>query len=171
MIPIIIYSNRFILKELSLGDVSARYLSWINGPSKSLYIEYSSQNRTLDEVRNYVIKRTNDKQALFLGIFTRDQKEHIGNIKYEPIDFKNKTAIMGVLIGEENWRGKGVASEVIKSSSEWLGRRHGISQICLGVDSDNVAAIKAYEKIGFKSKKISHIIPARKGSITMTMTP
>ena len=38
---------------------------------------------------------------------------------------------MGILIGEESWRGLGVAPEVIKSSSEWLNKKFNIVNIHL----------------------------------------
>ena len=43
--------------------------------------------------------------------------QHIGNIKYEPIDFQAATATMGILTGANDWRGKGVGPEVIKGSA------------------------------------------------------
>ena len=107
--------------------------------------------------------------VLFFGIFSRESNEHIGNIKFEPINFHNKTAIMGILIGEEGWRGRGVTPEVIKSSSEWLNKKYDINHIALGVDSKNIAAIKAYEKIGFKNKKTPCINITKRGQLTMVL--
>ena len=74
---------------------------------------------------------------------------------------------MGILIGEEGWRGRGVALEVIKSSSEWLNKQYDINHIALGVDSKNIAAIKAYEKIGFKNKQTPCIDVTHEGHISM----
>tara|TARA_B100000953_G_scaffold218059_1_gene180362 strand:+ start:235 stop:747 length:513 start_codon:yes stop_codon:yes gene_type:complete len=146
-------SERFFLRTLIEDDVNARYLEWINGSDKSQYINYTNQNRTVDEVSTFVTERVNSDTVLFLGIFVRESGEHIGNIKYEPIDFKKSYAIMGILIGEKNWRGRGVAAEVIKASSMWLHNKYGIKQIILGVNTGNIWAIKAYEKVGFSEKK------------------
>jgi len=139
-----------MLRSLGPGDVGDKYIDWINGAGQSQYIEYSKQNRTAAEIRDYVAQRENSDKVLFLGIFTLEMGEHIGNIKYEPIDFHNKTAVMGILIGNENWRGKGVAPEVIKSSSEWLSQQYDINKIILGVNPENTAAMRAYKKVGFK---------------------
>jgi len=146
-------SERFFLRTLIEDDVNARYLEWINGSDKSQYINYTNQNRTVDEVSTFVTERVNSDTVLFLGIFVRESGEHIGNIKYEPIDFKKSYAIMGILIGKKNWRGRGVAAEVIKASSMWLHNKYGIKQIILGVNTGNIWAIKAYEKVGFSEKK------------------
>ena len=74
---------------------------------------------------------------------------HIGNIKFEPVDPIQGYAIMGIFIGEDDSRGKGVAPEVLSSCAQWLAQNQGISQIILGVERDNLAAIKAYQKAGF----------------------
>ena len=160
-------SKRFFLRTLIEDDVNARYLEWINGSDKSQYINYTNQNRTVDEVSTFVTERVNSDTVLFLGIFVRESGEHIGNIKYEPIDFKKSYAIMGILIGKKNWRGRGVAAEVIKASSMWLHNKYGIKQIILGVNTGNIWAIKAYEKVGFSEKKTPLIRKIDKTNITM----
>ena len=152
MKDVMIETDRFLSRSLIEDDVNNRYLSWINGENKSQYINYSSQERSIKEVRAYVSIRVNDPSVLFLGIFCRYTGEHIGNIKYEPIDFAKQMAIMGLMIGESNWRNKALAPEVIKASSMWLHNSMNIRQIHLGVDIKNKYAIRAYEKIGFKRK-------------------
>jgi RimJ/RimL family protein N-acetyltransferase len=164
---ITIPTNRFLLRSLTESNVDKRYFNWINSSEKSQYIDYSSQDRSIEEVRDYVSQRIGDNSILFLGIFLRESNEHIGNIKFEPINFDNKTAVMGILIGEKDWRGVGVASEVIKSSSEWLNKQYDINHIALGVDSKNIAAIKAYKKIGFKNKQTPCITITHKSQLTM----
>lgn len=161
-----IYSKRFFLRTLTQHDVGDEYLNWVSGPRKSEYIEYSNQHRTMNDLQCYVIERMNSKHALLFGIFTREEEKHIGNIKYEPIDFHNKTAVMGILIGDESWRGKGVAPEVIKSSSEWLSQQYGINKIILGVNPDNTAAMRAYKKIGFKE---DCALKEKEGQLFMTL--
>ena len=163
-----IQSKRFNLVTLRQSDVSDRYLRWINS-SNNKYIDYTSQSRSLADIQSYVAEREDDSTILFLGIFIRESNEHIGNIKFEPINFHNKTAVMGILIGEEGWRGRGVTLEVIKSSSEWLNKQYDINRIALGVDSKNIAAIKAYEKIGFKNKQTPCITITNRSQLTMVL--
>ena len=146
-----ITTQRFLLKPLTIDDVDHRYLSWLNLKASS-YIEYAKSHPSIEELKNYVGERENRQDVLFLGIFTKEA-QHIGNIKYEPIDSKNKSAVMGILIGDNNWRGKGVAAEVIKASSNYLVDQCGTETILLGVDKNNKAAIIAYQKIGFKVKE------------------
>jgi [ribosomal protein S5]-alanine N-acetyltransferase len=144
-----IETDRFLLRTLTVIDVGAKYYSWINSPAKSQYIVYAKKERTIDELKEYVEQRVKSKSVLLFGIFDIINNKHIGNVKYEPIDFENGTAVMGILIGDKNYRGIGVAPEVIKASSIWLKNTHNITSIILGVSIENDRAINAYKKIGF----------------------
>ena len=144
-------TQRFLLKQLITDDISDRYLSWLN-KEESPYIEYGKNHSTMEELRVYVSERERKRDVLFLGIFTK-KKKHIGNIKYEPIDLKRKTATMGILIGDKDWRGKGVATEVIKASAHYLNSMYGVTTIFLGVNPNHQVAVSVYKKIGFKFKE------------------
>jgi [ribosomal protein S5]-alanine N-acetyltransferase len=148
---IVIETDRFFLRSLSVSDVSARYYNWLHSQGKSQYIEYSKRNHTINELKEYVNQRALSDNALLLGIFDVANNSHIGNIKYEPIDFENRVTTMGILIGEKDYRGLGVAPEVIKASSMWLKKTFNIANVILGVSLKNDRAIKAYEKIGFST--------------------
>ena len=145
-----IKTKRFLLRPLITNDVSNNYLSWLN-KEESPYIEYVRNHSSMEELKAYVSERENRQNVLFLGIFTK-KKQHIGNIKYEPIDYKGKTAGMGILIGDSDWRGKGVAIEVIKASAHYLAERYGVTTIFLGVNPNHQVAVSVYKKIGFKFK-------------------
>ena len=147
---VIINTERFQLKSLTTKDVTEKYLSWFN-QSKEIekYISFAQKCEGIDSLMQYVKDKKDREDVLFLGIFC-SLGQHIGNIKYEPINLKNRTATMGILIGDKEWRGKGVASEVIKISGKYLKNNYGIKYINLGVDKSNARAISAYEKINFK---------------------
>ena len=146
----IINTKRFQLKPLTIEDVTEQYLSWFRESEEvEKYIHFAKKEPDLDELVRYVGDRESRADVLFLGIFV-DSNQHIGNVKYEPINLKNKTATMGILIGEKEWRGKGVAPEVVKASSEHLSKTYGIRYIDLGVERSNMPAVSAYKKMKFE---------------------
>lgn len=159
-----ILSNRFILRSLSVDDVSDRYAGWLNDQATSQYI--TAKLNILD-LQQYVLERSAREDVLFLGIFEKGSGLHIGNIKYEPVNSELGFAIMGILIGEPDWRGKGVATEVLLASAEWLYQYRNIREIILGVSSDNTAAIRAYQKVGFVEKSTKFIPTVSAENLTM----
>lgn len=145
----LIATSRFRLRPLTADDATPRYCGWLDEESARRFISGAAERHDLASIRRYIADRSGRDDVLFLGIFTREAGEHIGNIKYEPIDARCGYAVMGILIGEPAWRGKGVAVEVIGASAEWLARNRAVLEVVLGVSDDNPGAIRAYEKTGF----------------------
>jgi len=161
-----ISTNRFTLKPLNLSDVTQRYADWLNNSSANHYI---SSRLSLNDLKSYVTERSNRDDVLFLGIFNKDDGLHIGNIKYEPVNTQQQYAVMGILIGDSAWRGKGVAGEVILASADWLHKNKGINHIVLGVNKTNTAAIRAYQKIGFIEKSSKYLPDQKIENTTMIL--
>ena len=59
-------------------------------------------------------------------------------------------AFLGFMYTQPNHRGKGVNQKIIGELKEWAVKR-GVTNFLLQVYTDNVSAIRAYEKVGFKS--------------------
>ncbi len=165
--PDAIFTNRFLLRPLTLDDVSDRYASWFNEPAIGQYISAAASKPDLDTLRQYVLERSGRDDVIFLGIFEKITGLHIGNIKYEPVDSELGYAIMGVLIGESCWRGKGAVAEVLLASAEWLSLYRNIRQIVLGVSRSNTAAILAYRKVGFIEESTEFIPVVSMENMTM----
>jgi len=145
-------TSRFRLRPLEVDDVSERYAGWLRNPVAQRFIAAAASAPDLAALRQYVSERSGREDVLFLGIFDRATGSHLGNIKYEPVDSTAGYAIMGILVGEPEWRGKGVAAEVLAASAHWLRKHRNIRQIVLGVQRSNVEAIRAYRKVGFKDE-------------------
>lgn len=149
MVNVRILTQRFLLRTLVVEDVSEQYREWLKDEVAQRYIIAAGSPHDLNALRAYVEERSARDDVLFLGIFTLETNQHIGNIKYEPVDSTRGFAVMGILIGEPAWRGQLVAEEVITATASWLRDERGIREIVLGVHKKNTAAIKAYERAGF----------------------
>ena len=167
MNSILIKTERCLLKTLTESDVSVRYLGWLNNKEAQSFIAAAKITTTLTGLREYVRIHSARQDTVFLGIFAKTNNLHIGNIKYQPVDSQKSFAVMGILIGDPEYRGLGVASEVIRESAFWLKRHRNINQIVLGVSNDNVAAIRAYTKVGFQIASAPHIPTCSESALTM----
>lgn len=65
-------------------------------------------------------------------------------------------AYLGFMYTDEDYRGRGINALIVEALKKWS-KEQGFKEIRLTVYNDNVGAIKAYEKVGFKK----HIIEMR----------
>lgn len=140
------------LRPLGEEHATAKYARWLNDPEVNKYLE--TREVTIDELMAYIAEKNASDNALLLGIFWKENNEHIGNVKLEPIDHETGTATMGILIGEKEYWGKGVATEVTDLIAQYAFETLGLYEVNLGVISENTPAIRVYEKCGFE---VSHI--------------
>ena len=147
-----ITGERICLRELTEKDATMKYCSWLNDPETNKFLE--TKNATIESLRKYIQERRVDDNCLFLGIFSKETKSHIGNIKLEPIDFESEKATLGVLIGDKGYWGKGIGTEAVQLLVVYAFEDLGLKRIELGVISGNKVAISCYQKAGFKIDRV-----------------
>ena len=147
-----IKGKRIYLKLLTKENASPVYCSWLNDPEVTKYLK--TKKATIARLKKYIQEKNENLNCLFLGIFFKKNKKHIGNIKLEPIDFRKKKATIGIMIGDKNYWGKGLATESLKLLVDYGFHKLNLKEVNLGVVSENKAAIKIYQKAGFKINKI-----------------
>ena len=141
-------SKRLSYRHLNDSDASDEYVSWFKEKNVRRFIQGSEEFTKKASLRDYIRGHNSKEDSVLLGVFKG--LDHIGNIKYEPIDFKEKVAWLGILIGNESNRSKGFGGEIIESTSLLMKNKLNIKKLNLGVNINNVAAQKSYKKIGFK---------------------
>ncbi len=150
MIPklTLLETSRLIIKPLSQTDNIEDYLSWMKDKS-NIFISSINPNYTNGDIYNFICEKNSDPNALLLGIFDKITGKHIGNGKFEPINFNEKYAIFGILIGDINFRGKGIGPEFIHACFHEILIPMNITKLVLSVSKLNRNAIRAYTKAGF----------------------
>ena len=166
----VLATPRFVVRTLVEDDVSPVYLSWLHNAATAKFIETAGQDQTLQSLRDYVRQRLINENCEFFGVFERVTGLHIGNIKFEPISTDLDGAVMGVLIGDPAYRGKGVFAEVFKLTSEFVAEKFDVTRILLGVDEGNHAAVQAYAKYGFTPVELNAAERHCFGNVSMTFT-
>jgi len=134
-----------------MSFVSMEYLNWLNNPKVNRYL-VSNNGYSLEKLNDYV-QRILNKNILMWAIVIKEDNKHIGNIKMDPIDIENQSVELGIMIGAEEEQGKGYAFETIFAICRYFFDELEFNAITLGVERENLAAIRLYRKLGFKEIK------------------
>jgi RimJ/RimL family protein N-acetyltransferase len=105
-------------------------------------------------LKQYIKEKKENPNCLFLGSFLKENNKHIGNIKLEPIEFNNKKATIGILIGNKDYWGKGIGTEATKLLVNYAFNSLDLKEVNLGVISENKVAIKVYKKVRFQIDRV-----------------
>ena len=143
----VLESKRLILKPLSMHFLSQEYVNWMNDEKVSRHLE-SGGDYTLEKLTSY-LKEVEDKPKYFWAINLKETDQHLGNIKIDPIDLDTLSGEYGIMIGDRNAWGKGIAKEASKMVIDFCFKTLKLNQINLGVKMENSKAIHLYEKLGF----------------------
>lgn len=148
--------SNVILKSLSEEDVrSSGWYGWFNDPETTRYMQqgYFPNNiaKQLDYYRDHLLHAPNKIQ---LGILPTGAKQIVGVISLSNIDFINRMAEFGIVIGEKEYRAKGFGSEAARLMLAHGFGKLSLNKIWLGVHAGHKQAIRSYEKTGFKVEGI-----------------
>lgn len=137
------------LGPISINDKLDKYESWLNDQELTKYMSSGNFPITIEGVKNYIIACIKSKEDLLLGIFLKKGKKHIGNVKLHQIDWINRHAGMGIIIGDRNYWGKGYATEVINLITKHAFAKLNLRKVYAGVIDGNDGSKRAFEKVGY----------------------
>jgi len=145
-----IYSHRLRFRAAEREDVP-RFVTWLNDPDvrRHLSLIYPLSRAEEEEWFNRMLKSPAAEHVMVIEIRQGDGWKPIGNISLMDIQWIERSAELGLFIGEKEEWGKGYGTEAVK-----LLLRHGfqtlnLHRIFLRVHEDNLRGIRAYERAGF----------------------
>lgn len=147
-------SERLKLETLTPQNMSDEYVSWLQDPEIIQYLEVRHAQQTQETVTSFVQDMLESENNLMLGIFTKTDNKHIGNIKIGPINWRYGRADIGIIIGDKNAWGKGYATETIQSICDIAFKTLELTRLQAGAYASNAGSLKAFKKAGFKQEGI-----------------
>jgi len=148
--PVICITGSLVTLGPLVRDLVPTFTRWMNdfsvlatlGPRPPRPMTTYAEYAWYDEIAS-----SNDITFL---IRERLSGEPIGTTSLAEIDFPNRTAVFGIVIGEASARGKGFGSETTRLMLDYAFNLLGLNSVRLGVASFNPAGIRAYTKAGFR---------------------
>ncbi|GAB2823864.1 GNAT family protein [Alpinimonas psychrophila] len=145
-------TRRFDLVSLDASFAGERYQGWLSNENVNRYLETRFLSQDGDALIAYVNQILESVHSYLFAIVARESGAHIGNIKIGPINPVHSSAAIGLVIGEHEWWGKGVATEVIGALSEWGFAELKLAKITAGSYASNRGSIKAFLTCGFRQE-------------------
>lgn len=139
--------ERIYLSPRNVEDVEI-FTEWMNDFYITDYTGRSYQTMTLQEEKTYLEKEQNNKNVF--AIIDLEADEVIGNVGLHEINHINRTATLGIFIGNKNYWSKGYGTEAIQLILDFGFNYLNLNNIDLALMEFNQRALKCYEKCGFK---------------------
>ncbi len=139
--------ERIYLRPLDVDDLD-RCLRWINDPEiLSTLGRREPMGRAAE--KEWLEGQYKSDRHMNLAIVVADGDRHIGNCGFNAIDYVNRNAIFGILIGDKDAWGQGYGPEAARLILKYGFEELGLHRIGLEAYSHNARALRAYEKAGF----------------------
>jgi RimJ/RimL family protein N-acetyltransferase len=150
----VIYGNGLRLRAIEREDID-KFLRWFNDPEVRRYLPmYEPLSRAQEE--RWIEETIASKTDIVLAIEVEENGAwtHIGNVGLHRIDWKNRVATLGIVIGEKEYWGKGYGTEAVKTMLRYAFYELGLNRVELETYSFNPRAQRCYEKAGFRREGV-----------------
>lgn len=143
-----IIGNKVYLSPMNSDDY-LKYVEWLNNYEIAKGVDAVARVTSIDSEKEWLAKATSEKYNF--AIINKENDTLLGNISLMKIHDVNRTAELGIFIGDENYLSRGYGSEAIMLLLDFGFKYANLNNIMLKVFDYNKRAIKAYEKCGFKT--------------------
>lgn len=146
------------IRNLTSSDITHQYCSWLNDKETNQYLESRFTEWNMQSLLDYYHEK--NKSELMLAIIEDDTGAHIGNVKVSGIDKNHHRAEIGIIIGDKNARGKGIATTAIGIVADYCFDSLNLHKLTAGAYADNLASINAFISNGFivEGQRKEHVL-------------
>lgn len=141
-----------IIRKFEVGDIPNK-VRWINDPQNNKYLHYTLP-LTEEGTGQWWEKAKDLKNRLDMTIL--DGQRPVGIIGLLGVDTINKQAELYITIGEQSCKGKGIAGRAMEELCRLAFDELGLQRIFLYTETQNTAAVRAYQKFGMTCRDILH---------------
>jgi RimJ/RimL family protein N-acetyltransferase len=145
-----LYGKLIRLRGIEREDIP-NFVRWFNDPEVRRYLLVSEPMSKAKEERWFEAQLEARDQFIFAVEALVDEKwVHIGNVGLLRVDWKNRTASLGIALGEKDLWGRGYGTDATRTMLRFAFEELGLHRVELDVFEFNSRAIRCYEKVGFR---------------------
>ncbi len=146
-----IYGERLRLRATEREDLS-RYVAWLNDPEviANLALSYPMSQASEERWFDKMLSLPPAEQVLVIETKDGAEWKPIGNTSFMHVDGINRSAEIGIVIGEKAYWNQGYGRDTMRLMLQYGFCNLNLHRIFLKVYERNVRGIKAYEHAGFQ---------------------
>lgn len=143
--------DRIYLSPKNVSDEEVnKFTEWMNDFQITDYTGRTGQITTLNSEKAWLESTSQNNETRNFNIVELNTDKLIGTIAFDRINWIERNAVLGIFIGEEDFRNNGYGTEAIKLLLEYGFKYLNFHSIRLDLVSANERAHKCYLKCGFK---------------------
>lgn len=143
--------DRIYLSPKGVSDEEIeKFTKWMNDFQITDYIGRSGQVTTLSGEKEWLENSAKSDTNRDFNIIELSSNKLIGTISLEDFNWIERSAVLGIFIGDEDYRNNGYGTEAIQLLLEYGFKYLNLHSIRLNLLSINERAHKCYLKCGFK---------------------
>jgi len=127
-----------------------KFTEWLNDFETTDYIGRSAYITTLEGEKQYFEENLNKNYNFF--IITLKEDKLIGTVGLENYDFINRTATLGIFIGDKGYRNEGYGTEAFSARIKYAFDVLGLRRIENGYFVNNEKSKRMQEKLGYRNE-------------------
>ena len=139
--------EKVYLSPVNVEDVET-YTRWLNNLGTAVPLGSADRNLTLLQEKEIVERLA--REGHVYAIVERASDNLVGNCGIHAINTTHGTAEVGIFIGDEKRRGKGLGTDALSVLAAYAFKVLNLHSLMLRVAAFNTRAIRCYEKVGFR---------------------
>ncbi len=145
-----IYGDKIRLRSAERQDIP-QFVSWLNDPEiiENLMIYAPLSRAEEEDWFNHMLERSKDERPLVIEVLEGDEWIMVGNCGIHNIDWRCRSAELGIFIGEKKYWNQGYGTAVMRLLLKYGFQTLNLNRLMLDVYDSNHRAIRTYEKAGF----------------------
>ena len=147
--------QKIYIRSIQEADVYGRWWQWFNDPEVTRHMNKGQEFNSIEKQLAFFNKMRISEGDCVLAICELETKKHIGTTAFHNIrvEFDKRVGSFGIVIGEKEYWGKGIGTEVWRMMVNYGFKELRLDQIETKIFSTNNASLKVSKKLGFQLVK------------------
>jgi diamine N-acetyltransferase len=146
-----LHGERVRLRPIERDDLP-RFVAWFADPEVRAHLALFLPLSRAQEERWYegVLSQPPEEQPFAIDVRRAEASwQHVGVAGLQNLQWRNRSAEMGLVIGDRSVRGQGVGTDATEVLVRFALATLNLHRVALRVYEDNAPARRVYEKVGF----------------------